>query len=132
MNKIIVDQEITEAYEALSEAKIADGEGNIYKAYRSQIATFGAAVTMGSLRAAIAFFSAQGGSEVDRSNLITAICLVLGSRKASGFTGRKTQDLLAYVARNEDRAREEIINAAIALKLAMNLYKLTDKKAEKK
>lgn len=40
------------------------------KTYRGQISTFGAAVVMGCLKSAIAFFSDPNKASVDRSKLI--------------------------------------------------------------
>lgn len=136
MNKAIVDKEIPAAYEALKHAGIVkkDKAGNltndIDKTYRGQIETFGAAITMGSLRAAIAFFSTKGGSDVDRPKLIAAIMEILRNRPESGFKGNKSEQLIDFVSENEDRAKKEIISAAVALKLAMNLYNLVDTKKQ--
>ena len=78
MNKNLINHEIQAAYDALRESKIVDeNDGSIKKTYRGQISSFGAAITMGSLISSVAFFSADGGSEVERSKLMKAILLVL-------------------------------------------------------
>lgn len=121
MNKNKVDELIPKAYDALKDAGIVE-KGSINKAFRGQIATFGAAVTNGSLLSAIAFFSNDGSSEVTRSNLLKAIQILIPESTEKG--------LFDYVKSKgkagERSAREDILNAAIAIKLAMNLYELEE------
>ena len=120
MNKNVINQEIKVAYDALKESAIADSNNTIVKTFRGQISTFGAAVSMGSLLPAIAFFSEKGGSDVDRTKLLDAIIKILQNTNKT-----KEKNLYDYVLNNpEDECKEEILNAAIALKLSMNLYKL--------
>ncbi|MBR5597142.1 MAG: hypothetical protein IKW30_07025 [Lachnospiraceae bacterium] len=123
MNKNLINHEIQAAYDALRESKIVDeNDGSIKKTYRGQISSFGAAITMGSLISSVAFFSADGGSEVERSKLMKAILLVL--KKERGVSENKLFDYVVNHKTEQDKCKEEILNAAIALKLAMNLYKL--------
>jgi CRISPR-associated protein Cmr5 len=118
MNKKVVDQMIPKAVEVLKTAGIVD-DGKISKTFRGQISTFGASVMNGSLLAAVAFFSAQGGAAVERQKLMNAINLLINpdAEKKALFDYTKEQ-----VKRNENKCREDILNAAIALKLAMNVY----------
>ena len=127
MNKAIVNQEIGVAYEVLQECGIAEN-GKIAKGFRSQISTFGAAVTMGSLKAAIAFFSDNKNAKVERSKLIKAIFEIIKKDEKNKNVDDNIKDLYDYVSKknNEDECKEQIINAAIAIKLAMNLYELVD------
>lgn len=123
MNKNVVNKELECAYEALSESGIVK-EGKVKKAYRGQISTFGSAIIMGSLPAAIAFFSQKGGAEVDRPRLLDAILFVLEKEH-----GIKDKNLYEYVTKsnvNIAECKENIVNATIALKLAMNLYELVE------
>lgn len=121
MNKNTVNQEIHIAYETLEEVGIASN-GKINKTYRGQISSFGAAVTMGSLLSAITFFSQDGKSEVSRSKLMEAILIVLRKR---GIADESDKKLFEFVEKiEEEEIKEEILNIAIALKLAMNLYEL--------
>ena len=127
MNKAIVNQEIGVAYEVLQECGIAKN-GKIVKSFRGQISTFGAAVTMGSLKTAIVFFSADKKAKVERSKLIKAIFEIIKKDEKNKNVDDNIKDLYDYVSKknNEDECKEKIINAAIALKLAMNLYELVD------
>ena len=124
MNKKVINAEIPYAHEALAACGIAKN-GKIEKTYRGQISSFGAAVTMGSLLPAIVFFAKDAdASDVNRSKLMDAILEVL---KADGKAKAEEKDLYEYAyaqvkAGKEAVAKENIINAAISLKLAMNLY----------
>ena len=117
MNKKEVDRLIPDAYILLKEVKIADNYNKISKTYRGHISALGAAITMGSLLSAIAYFSKSAESastDADRTRIIQAIGKLIHE-----------DDLMNYVIKNNTPAtKDKIINAAIALKLAMNLYKL--------
>jgi len=130
MNKKTVNDLIPYAYEALRESGIAK-KGRIDKKYRSQISSFGAAITMGSLLSAIAFFSDKGSAEVDRQEvdrqkLMDAILYILKNHKKCGDDIKKLYEYVNKQKNNSSnyKAQEDIINAAISLKLAMNLYTL--------
>lgn len=136
MNKARIDRDLRAAYQALNNCGIVEdknGRKEIDFSFRGQIASFGASVSMGSLLSAIAFFSAQNSAEVARDKLMNAILFIL---KADGRAAEDCQSLYAYAAERTDGkekdCREDILNAAIALKLAMNLYprKGTEKKQD--
>lgn len=124
MNKNVVNKETAVAYEALREVKIAQ-DNKIQKTFRGQISTFGAAVTMGSLLPAIAFFSDNGGASVERTRLLDAILYILKKEKLAS-EGCKTLFDYAVSEKNQNVCKDNILNAAIALKLAMNLYQLVN------
>lgn len=148
-----IDRLIPDAYDVLETVKIAQ-KGVVNRAWRGQIAAFGSAIQNGSLLAAVAFFSKQGGSDLERPLLLEAIekMLKLDAQgkddnrekadvrnkdvKDDGRDGKNAQKnpvnppergrpLFNYI-HNEDgqKAKKRIINAAVALKLAMNLYDL--------
>lgn len=110
------------------------GEEYILKSFRGQISSFGAAVSMGSLLSAVAFFSKKGGSETDRPLLMRAIYLLIINDTETKIDSKSEQsELLLYVIehRNEPELKKNIIDAAVALKLAMNAYELRDKEDKK-
>lgn len=133
MNKRIIDNEIKYAYEALKKCKIAKN-GFINKTYRGQISSFGAAITTGSLLSAVCFFSDNAGATTERKNLLKAIVYILGKEEEVKEVkeideteicknGNKIlYDYIAAKGADMDKWKEDILNAAIALKLAMNLY----------
>ena len=122
MNKRKIDDLIPRAYELLGKKEegknglgIMSGDTKKNGQYRGQIASFGAAVAQGSILSAVSFFSSKGGSEVERQLLMTAIA------KLINYDG----ELYQYVIDNDRRvAKNEILHAAVALKLVMNLYDL--------
>ena len=125
MNKRKIDELIPDAYKALKEVGIVE-DNKIDKAWRGKIASFGASIAMGSLLAAVCFFSVKSEKTKvdDKSKLADAIFLLLDNSEKAG-----SSRLFEYVEKNlkagkERRAKENILNAAIALKLAMNLYDL--------
>ena len=127
MNKRIINDEIDMAYQLLAKHEIAK-DGIIDKTYRGQISTFGAAITMGSLLAAIAYFSENAGASVERQRLLDVIYDIVKSRCADE---NMPKTLFEYASARKKKGvsaerycKEEILNAAIATKLAMNLYEL--------
>ncbi|MDR2453551.1 MAG: hypothetical protein LBD51_03135 [Bifidobacteriaceae bacterium] len=119
-----IDALIPRARTVLEQVGIAQ-DGSMPKAWRGQVAAFGAAIALGSLSAAVAFFKDSTKSKVDRSLLIEAIYRLIRGDTAQGTLA----DLVSRpsITRVEQAALErEVSNAAIALKLAMNFYTLTD------
>lgn len=125
MNKSEINRLLPDAYDVLKQTGIANEKNQIEKTYRGYISTFGAAVYGGSLLAAIAFFTDQGDADCDRTKLMQALHLLVVPKGENG-TG---QDFFTFIRKQiqqngEAQWKERVINAAIALKLAMNLYKL--------
>jgi CRISPR-associated protein Cmr5 len=143
MNKERIDSWIPCAYQTLIDVGISDKNGTaIDKGYAGQIASFGAAVSTGSILSAVSFFSAQGGSSVKRNLLMLALYLVITNKTKNDLTSPKSseksnRELYLYVKSEKDAGRErevkeQILDAAIALKLAMNLFNLTQTKETQK
>lgn len=122
MNKKKVDEYIPRAFEAIKVCEIANQSGEVQKTFRGQIASFGAAMTMGSIKAAVAFFAKDGGSDVERSKLLKAIDYVLNGtdREAEKIS----EEILGKTDEELKKLKEDYIDASIAIKLAMNLYTL--------
>ncbi len=121
MDKKRIDGMIPIAYDSLK--KIAK-DGKIDKTYQGGVSSFGAAVTMGSLESAAAFFSAKkSGASYDRKKLGEII--VETATKGATEGEEKNKTLYEYVSQHKG-CREKILDAAVAVKLAMNLYELVD------
>jgi CRISPR-associated protein Cmr5 len=117
MNKSKVDEWLPKAYDLIEE-KISNN-GQVDKGYRGQISAFGVAIQMGSILSAIAFFgSEQSNAKVDRKKILEIIQELIHPEEGN---------LLKYAQKNREVAKEEILNAAIATKLALNLFQLTKK-----
>ena len=121
MNKKIINDEIAIAYEAIIKNKIINEQGQVQKTFRGQITSFGASIIMGSLLPAIAFFYDSEKSTVDRKKVLDAIYYILQARQK---IGQDEKNLFEYAKKHQEDSREEILNASIALKLAINLFEL--------
>lgn len=148
-NKRKIDEYISKAINILNNNKkiVKDG-GKIDKTFSGQIATFAVAVSTGSLLSAVAFFSDNGGASNERSSLMDVIYEIIADEKLSDTdkeddknkrnVNNKNSKLLDYVISKYEklkesndivsynRIKEDILNAAIAVKLAMNFYELVD------
>lgn len=115
--------------EALLALGIAEN-GTVVKTFRGQISSFGAAVSMGNLKSAVAFFSEQAGAAVPRQDLLRAICYILhrgANKNAASLDARsiQTDQIFDYVCANDSvQLKNKFLDASIALKLAMNLFDL--------
>ena len=127
MNKKRVDQWVGTARNALTHCGIAEN-GKIDKNFRSQISAFGAAVIMGSFKAAVAFYSKQGNADTDRSALLKAIYYVINGEEAYNSqikNNEKSAELIfdsVCAADDLDALQAAYLDASIALKLAMNFF----------
>ena len=133
MVKKRVDIYIPKAYEVLRIVEI-EKDNKINSTFRGQIASFGAMIAMGSILSAVALFSAtKSNASVDRVKLMQAIYAIIKDE-----TGEIPKDaLFEYVTQeiikgNKNTVTEKIKDAAIAIKLAINLYEVIDDKGDKK
>lgn len=127
MNKRVVDSWLSIAYNAIEKCGISemkDGVKCIQRTYRSQISNFGAAVTMGSIKSAVAFFSQQGKAVAYRPKLLQAMYFII----SNGEILTPDEIFKWLCSQNQSEVREKFINASVALKLAMNFYKLLPEK----
>ena len=148
-NKRKIDEYISKAINILNNNnKIVKEGGKIDKTFSGQIATFAVAVSTGSLLSAVAFFSDNGGASNERSSLMDVIYEIIADEKLPYIdkeddknkknVNNKNSKLLKYVKSKYEkskesndivsynRIKEDILNAAIAVKLAMNFYELVD------
>ena len=127
MNKKEVEELIPIAYQELKKNEIICKEGKINKRFRSQIASFGSAIAMGNLLSAVTFFSQNGEAKVQRTELLNVIWSMLVEKyKVEGG------NLKDYVLKQNEQFlfKERIINCAIAIKLAINLFELVEEEEE--
>lgn len=131
MSKRRIERFLPTAVQVLRDTGIAK-DGRINRPFRNQIYGFGAAVATGSLLAVVGYFGDQGDADVDRSQLVGAIYQVL--RKEAPRSLGNSEDLFEAVkgaGRGGQREiKEMILDAAVALKLAMNFFELTSEREE--
>lgn len=97
--------------------------------FRGYIASFGAAVTMGSLPAAVAYYSAASkNAKEDRTKLPVMILEVLKGENAAITVDTLFEYVTAFKNDNESFAiKEDVLHAAIAIKLGLNLFEIESK-----
>ena len=132
MNKTAIDRNLSYAYQGIIDARISK-DGKVNKSYRGQISTLGAAITMGSVKSAVCYFSekANNNSDVDRSKLLDAIYYVLRNSEDTKGKYKDVKNLKSYVLNadsDKEGLKEDIVNAAISIKLAMNLFEWEETK----
>lgn len=135
MNKSRIDRYIPIAVELIKnrENKVCDKNNKVNSVFRGYISSFGASVAMGSLLSAVAFYSKQGSANKDRSALMDIILKIIKEDDKSNpdkkdDKSNTCKDLFNYVKKNATNveAKEKIYDAAIAIKLALNLFDLKD------
>lgn len=125
MNKKEVDRMLPKAYTVINET-IAEN-GQVERGFRGQISTFGAAISMGSLLSAVSFFSEQAGSAVDRAKITKAIHGIIcgtndNNQELFDFLNGEIYPGGKYSWESEQYYKEKVVNAVIALKLALKLF----------
>ena len=119
MSKSRINRYLPIAYEAVKNSELIK-DNKLQGNYQAQIASFGAAVSMGSLLSAIAFFSDKGSSDVKRQELMKLICYIIKKDKKE-YQEIKKYDLFECVQNNKI-VKQEVLDAAIAIKLTLNLF----------
>ncbi len=104
----------------------------INKAFRGHISSFGAAIITSGLASSIAFYNEQKKAAVNRKVILYAIDKILNARvtvfdQTKGYgdytsTADTPELRLFSFARDKSFAKEEVVNATIALKLALQLF----------
>lgn len=137
-----IEKYIPDAIRLIKDVKIADEEGNVNNEFNGYFSSFGAAIVQSGLRPALAFFSnIKKGKTEDRAKIMVAIYLLVVPMKAQEALQQKItllqkkEDqekerilaLLNYVLNHEAEEKllkAKIIDASIALKLAVRTYNL--------
>ena len=137
-NKRKIDEYIPKAIDSLSKNTKIVKNGTIASGFVGQIATFSVAVSMGSLLSAVAFFSEQKQARVERQELMNVIYEIITGENLN-TTKDSEPKLLAHVRKKYEetyknktileyrRFQQDILNAAIAVKLAINFFQKVDK-----
>lgn len=118
MNKKIVEENIENAYCLLAKSSIVTNNiiDNIYCGYISQ---FGVSVVQGSVKAAIAFYNGDEKKKVI-VDLIYDLLQKNPKNLLKADAKNKGEILINSLQKTIDK--EDIINASISIKLAMNLF----------
>ena len=122
MNKRI-DSLIPKAIEAVKTIEEGMERKKLPSEYKGYVSSFGAAVLQSGLKAAIAFYESKSSSSVpNKKPLMLAILELITDKKPD----KKNKDsLLKYVIKNDSlELKDEILDAAAALKLAINTFEM--------
>ena len=118
MNKKRINAYLPNAIQALTEVGIVQ-DGKIVENYNALISTFGAVLSQGDLKSAVAFLAKDKGPNTEsRINLLRAIYYVISGEL------EKSNRIFTIICESSDlRAmKEQCVDGAIALKQAMKLY----------
>lgn len=131
MNKRKIEKLIPIAIECIEKTNlIIVKENKIPKEFNGYISNFGASITQSGLMATVAFFeTTDNKSNQNRGNLTKLILNVINKEKDKNFELDEKIKLLGYIIENKSKkniVKEEVINAAIAVKLAMRVFEFTD------
>lgn len=106
-------------------------EKKVPKEFNGYISSFGASVITSGLLPTIVFFSQEGKGKGNRTSVILALEQIL-KEKSPGLLAneRLIEKVKTMVVKNEDmqHLQEKIMEAAIALKLAIRIFPKSDKK----
>ncbi|WMJ82283.1 type III-B CRISPR module-associated protein Cmr5 [Clostridium sp. MB40-C1] len=96
------------------------------KEFKGYVSSFGAGIIQSGLLPTVAYFeNKDSNSKADRSKITEMIFSMLNKKESY-----KTYKLLDYLLDNKEdigEIKENILNIAIALKLAMRTFKFSDK-----
>ena len=126
-----VEKLIPWAIEAVSESKMEDEKkkGVVNKAYKGYISSLGAGIIQSGLLPTLAMYKGNEDSDKKKANpgrLLKAIFYVIKEHhKPVEIQG---DDLFKYAldAEDQEKVKKEILDASIAIKLAIRTFKLED------
>ncbi|MCM1363946.1 MAG: hypothetical protein NC122_09490 [Faecalibacterium sp.] len=144
MNKKRVNSYLKYAILMMEKCKIANDEREVNSTYRANISGFGAAVLMGSFKAAVAFYAEDAenkgddnkndDNKVSRSKLIQAMYYIVNYQseeakiKEDSFDPTSAKEICGKIINIDDKVIncvcDQYIDASIALKLAMSAFDL--------
>lgn len=117
-----IEQDIPCAIAALQKYKVV--EANEYaKAFNGYIASFGASVIQSGLMPTVVFYSSDSGAEENRSQLLSVICEMLAPHPTGGDYLPNHLYSVVSQAGDSQALQQKILQKAIAIKLALRLFK---------
>ncbi len=126
INRKKVDSLIPKAIEAITNAFGVEIGGKVRNEYRGYISSFGTAVRMSGIKTAVCIYSKKTESDEDKSKIVRMIYYMLNdSGDNENIDENKAKEyLLEKIKEDEIKAKNEILEAAVAIKLALNLFEL--------
>lgn len=123
-----IEKYIPRAIELIHQVKIDKG-GVVSNEFKGYFSSFGAAIIQNGLKPALAFFSNEASdAKENRAKILIAIYhLVYEKDYDKTIKANKLLHEIIQLGDNYAQKQEEIIDASIALKLAVRTYKLEKK-----
>lgn len=113
MDKKKVNEYIEYAYDVLKTSNIV-ADNKLTANYRAQISSFGAAIIMGNVKTAVSYFC-----KADKKEVVKVIYRTLNKNQCSSNV--KGPELFNDLVANK-YSKDDVLEAAVAVKLAMNLF----------
>ncbi|MCD4793394.1 MAG: type III-B CRISPR module-associated protein Cmr5 [Bacteroidales bacterium] len=126
ISKLLVyaEESVQDAQEGLLKTDKKNNINYIPKEYKGYISSFGAAITQSGLLPALYFNHQSEKSVADRKKLMNAVYKII---KKNQNINPQEDDLLSYAKNQTGNIKDlknQILNAATALKLVIRTYKL--------
>jgi CRISPR-associated protein Cmr5 len=123
-----VERLIPVAIKAVTDSKM-ERNGVVNKAYKGYISSLGAGIIQSGLLPTLAMY--KGNEDSDKKKANTGILLNAIMHVIKGYyhpDEKNNNDLFNYAleSKDQEKAKQEILNASIALKLAIRTFKLED------
>ena len=133
-----INELIPKAIQAIVDSKIANENGEVEKEFKGYISSIGASIIQAGLLPSLAFFQNSSGKKADSCMVLDAVLMLIKNSNSANeklityvINQCKTQNLATntYTASNLDKEKlylieEDIMDAIIALKLALRIYKI--------
>ncbi len=121
-----IENYLPEAIKLIKEVKIADNNNKVDNRFSGYFSAFGAAIVLSGMKPALAFY-ANSNKIDDRTKILHAVYkLVVPEGEQKDW---KPKELLLYYTENENNKmlKHKILDATVALKLAVRTYNLEKK-----
>lgn len=133
-----INELIPKAINAIVNAGIPEEDGMVKKEFKGYISSLGASIVQAGLLPSLAFFQNSSGKKADSYKLLDAVLILLKNTHSVDeklityvISQCKTHNLSTYTYTVSDLDKEklylieeEIMDAIIALKLALRIYKI--------
>jgi len=94
----------------------------IPKPFTGYIASFGPSMIQSGLLPTVLFYSEKGDAKADRRKVLNAICWMIREPGKEPMTIVQLMDHIIALKRDTFRIKKEILEAVIALKLALRVF----------
>ncbi len=130
-----INELIPSAMKAITESGIADSTGLVKKEFKGYIASMGASIIQAGLLATLAFYNSKGEKKADSWKLLNVVFKLI-KPSANFLMNTNGSFLIKYIIEHPDYKdtnkkqrfvgyiEEEIMDAIIAIKLALRTFKI--------